>query len=37
MSDSTLPTVDLRPGVNSVGPNLGIGRATKKVRTCTDV
>lgn len=32
-----LPTVDLVAGANSVGSNIGLGRATKKVRTRSDL
>lgn len=33
MFDATLLTVDLVAGTSSCGSNLGIGRATKKIRT----
>lgn len=33
----TMPTVDPVVGANSIDSNVGIGRATKKVRTRTDL
>lgn len=33
----SLSTVDFVAGANSAGSNLGIGRATKKVRTRSDI
>ncbi|MBA0577593.1 hypothetical protein Golob_025293, partial [Gossypium lobatum] len=35
--DNTLPTMDFVVGANPLGSNCGVGQATKKVRTKSDL